>query len=89
MCLHVILFQRVAQTDSLSLTLSSQFSPYIPKHAAAYVHHMIAYLCPPGHSLPLNLSSNCVDIGVSDVLLPCQFGEIIGVWAVGGEVRRH
>ena len=70
--------------------LSSQFSPYIPEHAAAFVHHMGVYLCPLGHSLPRNFSSNCFDVGVSDVLLPCRFGHVdmLGSWAVGGEVRR-
>ena len=70
----------------VSLFLSSQFGPYIPEHAAAYVHHMVAYLCPLGHSLPSNFSSNCFDIGVDDILNPCWLNEVIGAWAVGGEV---
>ena len=66
--------------------LSSQFRPVIPEHAAAYVHHMVASLCPLGYSLPENLSANCFDIGVYDILNPCRSGEALGAWAVGGEV---
>ena len=63
-----------------------QFGAIIPTHAAAYVHHMVAFLCPFGHTLPHNLSSDCFDAGVADVLNPCQANEVIGTWAIGGEV---
>ena len=69
-----------------ALSSSSQFGAIIPTHAAAYVHHMVAYLCPLGHTLPHNLSSDCFDAGVYDVLNPCRANEVVGAWAVGGEV---
>ena len=47
---------------------------------------MVAFLCPLGHILPHSLSFDCFDAGVGDLLTPCEANEVIGTWAVGGEV---
>ena len=84
MCQDQLMF--MSSLHKLVSNLSSQFHPVIPKHAAAYVHHMIAYLCPLGYNLPPNLSIKCFDTGRHDVFSPCRSNEVIGSWAVGGEV---
>ena len=64
-----------------------QYSPLIDNENFAYVHHMLVYLCGGLNETQVNDSGPCQG-GVGESLNECRRGEIIGAWAVGGEVSK-
>ena len=79
LCLSTIPF-----INSFSL---SQYSPLIVDDNSAYVHHMLVYICGTLNEAEVNDSAPCFG-GVGESLNECRNGELIGAWAVGGEVNR-
>ena len=64
-----------------------QYSPLIDNDNFAYVHHMLVYICGGLNETQVNDSGPCQG-GVGESLSECRFGEIMGAWAVGGEVSK-
>ena len=72
------------ETNSISSSLL-QYSPLIDNENFAYVHHMLVYICAGLNETQVNDSAPCYG-GVGERLSECLAGEVIGGWAVGGEV---
>ena len=64
-----------------------QYSPLIVDDNSAYVHHMLVYICATLNETEVNDSAPCFG-GVGESLNECRSGELIGAWAVGGEVSK-
>ena len=82
---HVSVFTLLSvETLSISCPLF-QYSPLIDNENFAYVHHMLVYICGGLNETQVNDSAPCQG-GVGESLSECLAGEVIGGWAVGGEV---
>ena len=82
---HVSVFTLLSvETHSISRPLF-QYSPLIDNENFAYVHHMLVYICAGLNETQVNDSAPCQG-GVGESLSECLAGEVIGGWAVGGEV---
>ncbi len=60
-----------------------QQSPFLSPHEREYAHHIVACICPSIQNV--NYSGDCA-VGAPDDVKLCRSTEVLGAWAVGGQV---
>jgi hypothetical protein len=62
-----------------------RFEPIIDSRYVKQVHHIIIYLCNPLTDEELKFSQPCYDGNMPTSLKACLGGELVAIWAVGGD----